>query len=86
MGKIFQLGVQVEVKVLHINAAATATEVLEALRHAILGQDDPTVRIDRDVVSDVRIWGTRSGQQIATEKMPKHIATQISKVPIGWTI
>ncbi|XP_022182349.1 uncharacterized protein LOC111042136 [Myzus persicae] len=86
LGKVLQLGVQVEVEVLDIDAAATATEVLEALRNVIPGQDDPTVSIDRDVVSDVRIWGTRSGQQIATAKMPKHIAARISRVPIGWTM
>ncbi|XP_016656167.1 zinc finger CCHC domain-containing protein 13-like [Acyrthosiphon pisum] len=43
-------------------------------------------QIDRDVVSDVRIWGTRSGQQIATAKMPRSIAASIARVPIGWTM
>lgn len=86
VGKVVQLGVQVEVEVLDIDAAATASEVLEALRNAIPGQADPSVMIDRDVVSDVRIWGTRSGQQIATAKMPRSIAASIARVPIGWTM
>lgn len=86
VGKVVQLGVQVEVEVLDIDAAATASEVLEALRNAIPGQDDPTGKIDRDVVSDVRIWSTRSGQQIATAKMPRSIAASITRVPIGWTM
>ncbi|XP_016660926.1 uncharacterized protein LOC107884060 [Acyrthosiphon pisum] len=86
VGKVVQLGVQVEVEVLDIDATATASEVLEALRHAIPGQDDPAARIDRDVVSDFRIWGTRSGQQIATAKMPRSIAASIARVPIGWTM
>lgn len=86
VGKVVQLGVQVEVEVLDIDAAATASEVLEALRDAIPGQDDPAGKIDRDVVSDVRIWGTRSGQQIATAKMPRSIAASIARVPIGWTM
>jgi len=38
---VLQLGIQVEVEVLDIVAATTATEVLEALRNAIPGQDDP---------------------------------------------
>lgn len=84
VGKVQQLGIQVEVEVLNINAAATGQEVLEALRNAIPGQDDPASRVDRDAISDVRIWGTRSGQQIATAKMPK--AAAITRVPIGWTM
>ncbi|XP_060860572.1 uncharacterized protein LOC132942118 [Metopolophium dirhodum] len=86
IGKVHQLGIQVEVEVLDIDAAATGQEVLEALRNAIPGQDDPTSKVDRDAISDVRIWGTRSGQQIATAKMPKHLASAITRVPIGWTM
>jgi len=86
VGKVLQLGVLAEVEVLDIDAAATATEVLEALRDAIPGQEDPEAKIDRDVISDLRIWGTRSGQQIATAKMPKNLAIQITRVPIGWTM
>lgn len=86
VGKVLQLGVLVEVEVLDIDGAATATEVLEALRDAIPGQQDPAAKIDRDVISDLRIWGTRSGQQIATAKMPKNLAVQITRVPIGWTM
>jgi len=86
VGKVVQLGVQVEVEMLDIDAAATASEVLEALRNAIPGQDDPAGKINRGVVSDVRIWGTRSGQQIATAKMPRSIAASIARVPTGWTM
>jgi len=86
VGKVLQLGVQVQVEVLDIDAATTTQEVLEALRNAIPGQDDPAAKVDRDVISDVRIWGTRSRQQIATAKMPKSVAAQITRVPIGWTM
>ncbi|XP_060871314.1 uncharacterized protein LOC132945557 [Metopolophium dirhodum] len=79
IGKVHQLGVQVEVEVLDIDAAATSQEVLEALRNAIPGQDDPTSKVDR-------IWCTRSGQQIATAEMPKHLASAITRVPIRWTM
>jgi len=86
VGKVQQLGLQVEVEVLDIDATATAQEVLEALRDAIPGQEDPAAKVDREVICDVRIWGTRSGQQIATAKMPKHLAVLITRVPIGWTM
>lgn len=86
VGKVQQLGLQVEVEVLDIDAAATAQEVLDALRDAIPWQDDPAAKVDREVICDVRIWGTRSGQQIATAKMPKHLAVLITRVPIGWTM
>lgn len=86
VGRVQQLGLQVEVEVLDIDAAATGQEVLEALRNAIPGQEDPASRVDREAISDVRIWATRSGQQIATAKMPKHLATAITRVPIGWTM
>jgi len=86
VGKVQQLGLQVEVEVLDIDAAATAQEVLDALRDAIPGQEDPAAKVDREVICDVRIWGTRSGQQIATAKMPKHLAVLITRVPIGWTM
>jgi len=86
VGRVQQLGLQVEVEVLDIDAAATGQEVLEALRNAIPGQEDPSAKVDREAISDVRIWGTRSGQQIATAKMPKHLAAAITRVPIGWTM
>lgn len=89
VGKVQQLGIQVEVEVLDIDASATGQEVLEALRNAIPGQEDPAARVDREAISDVRIRGTRSGQQIATAKMPRHVAsaiTAIARIPIGWTM
>jgi len=86
IGRIQQLGTQVEVEILDIDSSSSASDVLEALRDAIPGQDDPAVRAERESISDVRIWPTRSGQQIATAKMPRHFATQIAKISIGWLI
>jgi len=81
-----QLSLQVEVEVLDIDAATTGQEVLEALRNAIPWQDDPATKGDRKAISNVRIWGTRSGQQIATAKMPKYLASAITRVLVGWTM
>jgi len=86
IGKVLQLGLQVEVEVLDINATTIAQEVLEALRDANPGQEDHAVKVDKEVICDFRIWGTRSCQQIAIFKMPKYLAVLITRVPIGWTM
>jgi len=86
VGKVSQLGVQTEVEILDLDAVSTAAEVLEALRSAIPGQDDPAAQADRDSIGDVHIWPTRSGQQIATAKMSKHAASQITRIAVGWTM
>lgn len=79
VGKVLQLSVKAEVEILDLDAGATATEVLEALREAIPGGDDPTVRAERDTIQDVRIWSTRSGRQIASAKMSRYAASVINK-------
>ncbi|CAH1736171.1 unnamed protein product [Aphis gossypii] len=86
VGKVLQLGVNVEVEVLDLDAAATAAEVLEALRAAIPGGEDPATKAEREAIHDVRIWPTRSGQQIATAKMSRYAASKITKIPVGWTM
>jgi len=86
VGKVLQLGVNAEVEILDLDATATALEVLDALREAIPGGDDPTARAERDNIQDVRIWPTRSGQQIASAKMSRYAASVITKIPIGWTM
>jgi len=86
VGRVSQLGVQVEVEVLDLDAVSTAAEVLEALRAAIPGDDDPATAAERDTVRDVRIWPVRSGQQIATAKMSRYAASKITRIPVGWTM
>jgi len=85
VGKVIQLGVQVEVEILDLDAVSSAAEVLEALRAAIPG-DDPAAVAEREAISDVRIWPVRSGQQIATAKVSKYAASLISRIPVGWTM
>jgi len=84
--RVSQLGVQVEVEILDLNAVSTAAEVLEALRAAIPGENDPAVAAEREAICDVRIWPARAGQQIATAKMSRYAASKYSKVPVGWKI
>lgn len=84
--KVVQLGVLVEVEILDLDAAATTDEVLAALRLAIPGDDDPAAKAERETITDVRIWSTRSGQQIATAKMSRHAATANSRILVGWTM
>jgi len=86
VGKVSQLGVQSEVEILDLDAVSTAAEVLEALRAAIPGQDDPAAQADRESIGDIRIWPTRSGQQIATAKMSRHAASLLTRVAVGWTM
>ncbi|XP_050066461.1 uncharacterized protein LOC126555603 [Aphis gossypii] len=86
VGKVLQLGAKAEVEILDLDAAATATEVLVALREAIPGGEDPAARAERDTIEDVRIWPTRSGQQVATAKMSRYAASVITKIPVGWTL
>lgn len=86
VGRVSQLGVQVEVEVLDLDAVSSAAEVLEALRAAIPGENDPAAAAEREAICDVRIWSVRAGQQIATAKMSRYAASKITKVPVGWTM
>jgi len=83
---VLQLGVSVDVEILDLDAATTASEVLEALRAALPGGEDPNTKAEREAIHDVRIWPTRSGQQIASAKMSRYAASKITKIPIGWTM
>ncbi|KAF5188653.1 Gag-pol polyprotein, partial [Thalictrum thalictroides] len=78
VGSITQLGVLAEVEILDLDASVTAEEVEEALinniaRHTPDGDFDHEGTIkDQRAVCDVRIWQTKSKQQIATAKVPTH--------------
>ncbi|KAL4132887.1 hypothetical protein QTP88_009963 [Uroleucon formosanum] len=86
VGKVSQIGVQVQVEVLDLDAVSTAADVLEALRAAIPGENDPAAAAEREAICDVRIWPVRSGQQVATAKMSRYAAAKISRIPVGWTL
>ncbi|KAL4082383.1 hypothetical protein QTP88_030003 [Uroleucon formosanum] len=86
VGKVSQLGVQVQEEVLDLDAVSTAADVLEALRAAIPGENDPAAAAEREAICDVRIWPVRSGQQVATAKMSRYAAAKISRIPVGWTL
>ncbi|KAL4082655.1 hypothetical protein QTP88_029716 [Uroleucon formosanum] len=86
VGRVSQLGVQVEIEVLDLDAVSSAAEVLEALRASVPGGDDPTAVAEREAICDVRIWPVRGGQQVATAKMSRYAASVITEVPVGWTI
>jgi len=83
---VYQLGVQVEVEALDLDAVSSAAEVLETLRAAIPGENDPATAAEREEICDVRIWSVRAGQQIATAQMSRYAASKITKVPVGWTM
>jgi len=86
VGRISQLGVLVDVEVLDLDACATAFEVLEALRAAVPGEESASLVAERNSICDVRIWSTKSKQQIASAKMPRHLATQIARIPVGYSM
>ncbi|KAL4136263.1 hypothetical protein QTP88_007814 [Uroleucon formosanum] len=88
VGKVVQLGVQVEVEVLDIDAAATASEVLEALRNAISGQDYPAAAYVTDGGRDRgrhphRVLRT-DGASAQIAKLPsEHHGAQSSATMVG---
>ncbi|KAF5187399.1 reverse transcriptase [Thalictrum thalictroides] len=86
IGRISQLGVLVDVEVLDLDACATADEVLESLRAAVTGEDNASLEAERSSICDVRIWSTKSKQQIASARMPRHLATRISRIPVGYSM
>jgi len=87
VGRMSQLGVQVEVEILDLDAVvSTAAEVLEALQAVLPGDDDSAAADEREAIGDVRIWLVRAGQQVATAKMSRYAASKISRVHVGWTI
>jgi len=86
IGRISQLGVLVDVEVLDLDSCATSDEVLEALHAAVAGEDNASLVAKRASICDVRIWPTKSKQQIASARMPRHLATQISRIPVGYSM
>jgi len=86
VGSVSQLGVQVEVEVLDLDAVSTAAEFLEALLAAIPGDNESAAAAEREAICDVRIWPVRASQQIASAKMSHYAASKISRVSVGWTI
>lgn len=84
MGKVLQLRVHMEVEIFDLDAAATASEVLEALQAAIPEGDDSASKAERETIHDIRIWSTRSGQQIASAKMKRYAASVM--IPVRWTL
>jgi len=86
VGKVIQLSVQADVEVFDLDAVSTAAEVLEALRAAIPGGDDPAATAERETICVVRIWPVQGGQQLATAKMSRYAASIIPRVPVKWTM
>jgi len=86
IGRISQLGVFIDVEILDLDTCATADDVLEALRDAVTSEDNASLAAERASICDVRIWPTKSKQQIASARMPRHLATQICRIPVGYSI
>ncbi|KAL4104230.1 hypothetical protein QTP88_019539 [Uroleucon formosanum] len=55
VGRVSQLGVQVEIEVLDLDAVSSAAEVLEVLRATVPGGDNPAAVAEREAICDVRI-------------------------------
>jgi len=67
------------------DAAAENTEVLEAIKAAIPGSDvDTAVKASRTDVTVIGLWAVKSGQQIATVRVPAWVAAHVSCIRIGW--
>ncbi|KAL4083152.1 hypothetical protein QTP88_028510 [Uroleucon formosanum] len=87
VGGVSQLSQYAVVEIVDLDAVATKDEVLSALRAAIPGSDDDQAAIcERQAMQITGLWPTRSGQQIATARMTRAVASSISRVPIGWTM
>jgi len=85
VGKVSPLGVQVEIEILDLDAVSSAAEVLHALRAAIPG-DDPAAVAEREAIDGVQIWTVRGGQQVATAKVSRFVASKVSRIAVGWTM
>lgn len=85
VGNIFNLGTSSEIEIVDIDAVAEREEIEAALDKAVkekfAGSDDNIGPLKLS-----GLWTTRSGQQIATVKVPKSIAEGITRLPIGWTM
>lgn len=60
-----------------------AAEVLNALRAALPGQNDPAIAAECEGICDMCIWPVRGRRQIATAKMSRYAASKITKVSDG---
>lgn len=87
VGGVVHLSQYTEIEIVDLDAIADKTEVLDAVRSAILGDEsDPVVMAERDAVSITGLWSVRSGQQVATLRVAKSTVTKIGRVTIGWTV
>lgn len=84
-GTVTKLSSMVTLEVLDIDAAATTTEVLQAVRNEVPGDaSDPITTAIKSEIEITGLWSTKFGQQIATVKVPHTIANKISRATIGW--
>lgn len=87
VGTTVPLGCSVEMEIMDLDAVATKEEVLTALRAAVPGEEeDRTIKELKEAIQVTGIWATRSGMQIATAKMPRSVASSITRIAVGWTM
>lgn len=85
-GPISKLGATADVEVVDLNQLAEEKDVLVALQSAIGRDDDTEAATDKDWVTVIGMWSTKSGQKIATTKIPASSAKKIERVVVGFTI
>jgi hypothetical protein len=88
VGPVSKLGAYLEVEVVDIDSVADREEVLRAVRKALseTNKDDDTALASISEITVTGLWGLRSGQQVATLRVPRTIPKGITHVKIGWTV
>jgi len=84
-GPITKLTPTVTVEVVDLDIEANREDVLTAFRRAIPGADsDLLAAANRREVEVTGLWSTRSGQQVATLKVPRSVAGVVTCITVGW--
>lgn len=83
VGAIHHMSTTTEVEILDLDAVATREEITTALLDSIK-LNNPETKLETDVVTITGLWATRSGNQIATVKLPRTVATTLTRIPVGW--
>lgn len=83
-GPITKLVSMVETEIAGIDIMADKEEIMEGLRKEIPGDDSAAAMTRRECFL-TGLWTLKSGNQIATLRIPRSVVNTVSSLKIGWT-
>lgn len=84
-GTVTRLSPTTILEVLDLDATASKEEVLSSILASVPGEDsDPAVQAYNCDVVVTGLWCVRSGQQVATVRVPHSLANRITHINVGW--